>query len=99
MVIVLGSVTIKDDALDQALAISQEHVSRSRQEAGCISHAVHLDAENQSRLVFVEQWQDMDALQQHFRVPESGEFVQALSRFATSEPQMKIFNASEIQRH
>lgn len=99
MVIVLGSITIKNEHLAEALKISQTHVDRSRQEPGCLSHGVHVDAEDDSRLVFVEQWRDMEALQQHFRVPESGEFVKALAQFATSEPQMKIFNASEIQRH
>lgn len=99
MVIVLGSVTIKKEHRDEALQISQAHVERSRMEPGCLKHGVHLDAEDDCRLVFIEQWSDMEALQQHFRVPESGAFVRDLSQFATSEPEMKIFNASEIQRH
>ena len=37
MIIIIGSVTIRDETIDEALRISQEHVNRSRIEAGCIS--------------------------------------------------------------
>ena len=99
MVIVLGSVEIEEGALEQALAISQSHVDRSRKEPGCISHGVYVDGENPNRLVFIEQWADMDALQQHFRVPESGLFVRDLGKLATSAPQFKIYTADEVPRH
>ncbi|MCG8413059.1 MAG: antibiotic biosynthesis monooxygenase [Pseudomonadales bacterium] len=99
MVIVLGSVEIDENSLEQALELSQAHVNRSRQEPGCLSHGVHIDGEHGNRLVFIEQWQDMDALQQHFRVPESGEFVRELGKYATSDPELKIYNASEVPRH
>ena len=99
MVIVLGSVTIEEQSLERAIELSLEHVTRSREEPGCLSHGVHVDTEDPTRLVFVERWQDMDALQQHFRVPASGEFVNALGQLATSDPKMEIFNASDIPRH
>ena len=99
MVIVLGSVTIEEKSMDRAIELSLEHVKRSRSEPGCLSHGVHVDTEDATRLVFVERWQDMDALQQHFRVPEAGAFVKALSQLATSDPKMEIFMASDIPKH
>ncbi len=99
MVIVLGSVTVREEVLEEALTLAREHVERSRLEPGCISHAVHIDTDNTNHLVFVEQWQDMDALQQHFRVPESASFVEAMGNLATSAPSLKIYTASEVPRH
>ena len=99
MIIVLGSVTVREEALEQAVAISHTHVQRSRGEAGCISHAVHIDGENPNRLKFVEQWQDMASLEKHFQVPESGEFVQAMAKLAIVAPELKIYQANEITRH
>lgn len=99
MVIVIGSVTVREEALEEALTLAQEHVARSRTEPGCISHAVHIDTENTNHLVFLEQWADMDALQQHFRVPESGSFVEAMGKLATAAPSLKIYTASEVPRH
>ena len=68
MILVLGSVVVRDGCLDEALALSQLHTRRSREEPGCIAHAVHLDPENPRRLVYVEKWSDLAALGQHFEV-------------------------------
>jgi quinol monooxygenase YgiN len=99
MVIVIGNVTVREDTLEQALTLARAHVERSRTEPGCISHAVHIDTENPSHLVFLEQWQDMDALQQHFRVPESASFVSALGELALEPPTLKLYTADEVPRH
>jgi len=91
MIIVLGHVDASADTIDAAVAVSLEHVRRSRQEPGCMSHSVHRDVENPLRLVFVERWTDRDALNAHFRVPESGAFVDALTGLAVGDPVMEIF--------
>ena len=57
---------------------------------------MHRDAEDPQRLVFVEKWSDMAALQQHFRVPESGAFVAALAAMALDAPQMEMFDAAPV---
>lgn len=97
MVLVIGSVIVKDGQLQHAIALSQEHVARSRKEPGCKAHAVHQDTENPNRLVFVEQWSDQVALAEHFKVPASRAFVKALSALATTAPSMSIYEAAELR--
>lgn len=97
MIIVLGSITVRDNCIAEAMQLSQEHVARSRAEPGCIAHAVHLDSENPSRLVFVEKWASPADLALHFQVPASNQFVKALSALATSAPNMEVFEASSVQ--
>lgn len=99
MIIVIGSVTVRPEALDDALTLSQAHVERSRAESGCISHGVHIDSEDPNRLIFVERWEDMEHLEQHFQVPESGEFVQRIGALATVAPTMELYQSEAIQRH
>lgn len=96
MIIVTGSVVARQDSLDELLAYSLDHVHRSRTEPGCLAHAVHRDAENPLRLVFVEEWADRDALQAHFSVPASRVFVKALAALAAAPPAMKVFDATPI---
>ena len=98
MIIVLGSVVIQSGRLAEALTLSLQHVARSRLEPGCLAHAVHQDSEDPRRLVFVEQWADQRALFEHFKVPASRAFVQALSALAVEPPSMALFDATEIQR-
>ena len=93
MIIVTGSVRARPDAIDEAVRLSLEHVHRSRTESGCLLHSVHRDVEDPLRLVFLEHWEDRDALDRHFAVPASLEFVNALSALATERPEMQIYVA------
>ena len=96
MIIVLGSIIVDEANIAKALEQSNIHVARSRLEPGCISHAVYQDPEVVGKLVFVEKWQDRESLAQHFQVPESGEFVKAVSELAVEPPSMSIFSAEQI---
>ena len=95
MLIVHGSVTIQKAFIDEAMQLSKTHVARSRAEPGCIEHGVYLDPEVEGRLVFVEKWKDEAALQQHFSVPESIDFVNEIRAIAIDEPAISIFEATE----
>ena len=97
MVLVLGSMVAKEGALPEALRLSQEHVTRSRAEPGCANHAVHIDAENPNRLVFVEEWQDQAALQAHFQVPASRAFGKALAQLASEPPRLAVYEANRVK--
>jgi quinol monooxygenase YgiN len=94
MIVVIGKVTLRPDAVDRALEVSLEHVQRSRTEPGCLLHSVHRDVEDANTLVFLEQWEDDQALQAHFAVPESLAFVTALSELAAKPPSMDLYEAS-----
>jgi quinol monooxygenase YgiN len=96
MIIVTGSVIANAGQRDALLTECVTHSRRSRAERGCISHAVHIDAENPDRLVFLEEWQDMPALLTHFKVPASGAFVANLRAMAAAKPEMKIFEANAV---
>ena len=97
MILVLGSLLAKEAHFNEALALSQEHVARSRLEPGCISHAVHRDVENPMRLVFIEQWRDHEALWAHFKVPASRAFARAVSELSSAPPSISVFQASQVQ--
>ena len=98
MILVTGSVTAREESLNQVLKLSLEHVERSRDEPGCLSHAVHIDCENPLRLVFVEQWADRAALLAHFAVPASREFVRALQPLAATATTLEIFEAARLEK-
>ncbi len=98
MIVVTGSVTAREDFFDEVQKLSLEHVHRSRQEPGCISHAVHVDCEDPLRLVFVEQWADRAALLAHFAVPASRNFVRALQPLAAAATTIEIYDATKLEK-
>jgi quinol monooxygenase YgiN len=97
MILVTGSVLAREGCVERLLAIGLEHVRRSRREPGCIAHAVHVDAENARRLVFVEQWASREALVAHFAVPSTREFVRHAAELAEGAPQLSLYEASPIR--
>jgi quinol monooxygenase YgiN len=97
MIIVTGSILAKAEHVDALVACSLEHVRRSRTEPGCLAHAVHRDAENPLRLVFLEEWADRASLRAHFAVPASRAFVKAVSAFSAEPPTMKVYEAAAVE--
>ncbi|MEY2454449.1 MAG: hypothetical protein QOD92_4023 [Acidimicrobiaceae bacterium] len=97
MIIVTGSVKVQPASLARARELALEHVQRSRTEPGCLLHSVHHDVEDPLRLVFLEHWEDRAALDAHFGVPASGEFVTALAALATEPPSIEIYDAERVR--
>ena len=93
MIIITGAVTARTDTFDELRALCLEHTTRSRLEPGCLSHAVHVDAENPLRLFFFETWLDRAAVATHFAVPESGAFVRAASKLASEQTAIQLYEA------
>ena len=96
MIIVTGSIRARPDALDEVVRLSLEHVHRSRQEPGCLLHAVHHDAEDPNRLVFLEHWADRASLRAHFGVAASQAFVTAVGALASASPTIEIYEAEPV---
>ncbi|MEM1182590.1 MAG: putative quinol monooxygenase [Acidobacteriota bacterium] len=96
MVIVIGHVVARSETVEALLEVSLGHVKRSRGEQGCLEHGVHRDAEHPLRLVFVEKWVDLSALQAHFALESSKDFVRRVATLAAQAPALEIFSADPV---
>ena len=96
MIIVTGSFIAKEGQIETALELSLAHVARSRLEAGCMLHSVHVDAENPNRLVFLEEWDNMALLKSHFKVPESVAFASRVNELAEYVEPLNLFDATRL---
>lgn len=96
MLIVLGEIIALDSHREAILTSSLEHVARSRQEPGCLSHEVSTDPANPNRLLFAERWRDKEALADHFALPASQAFVASLKGRIAAPPELTVYDANEI---
>jgi quinol monooxygenase YgiN len=96
MILITGTVLARPETAAELRRLSLEHVHRSRAEPGCLSHDVHVDAENPLRFVFVERWEDAAAVRAHFAVPESRAFARALGGLAAEPPSMHLYQADTV---
>lgn len=97
MIVVTGTATARPDTIDEMLRVALEHVRRSRQEPGCLSHDVAVDAENALRLMFTERWESAEALKVHFAVPESRAMFRTLQKLAAEPGSMQVYEAVRIR--
>lgn len=95
---ITGSIRARPETLEAIKAASLTHVARSRTEDGCEHHAVHVDAEDPLRLVFVERWRDKAAVRKHFADPHSRAFVEAVGKLAAGATTLEIYEATSIAR-
>ena len=98
MIIITGNVEIREMCLGDALALSLKHCAQSRQEPGCISHDVTSDVGNPCKLFFFQRWTDNAAVQAHFALESSQQFVKNLSALCASAPQMEMFESKKLER-
>jgi quinol monooxygenase YgiN len=96
MIFVMAIAKIQHDCMGEAMALSREHVARSRAEAGCVSHAVFDDPAEPDHLFFVEQWASEEHLTRHFAVPATAEFVDKLIGLAIGRPKYSLFSATPL---
>jgi quinol monooxygenase YgiN len=90
MIVVVGRVSTDPAKRAQLIEVAQKVAAASREDAGCISYRVFEDTEQPNHFVFVEEWADEDALQQHFRTPHIAEFMQAIPGTIVAPPDVKF---------
>ena len=96
MILITGHVIMTPENAKRMMALGAEHSARSRGEAGCLAHHCHVDVEQPDRLVFVEEWADIDAVRTHFAVPASVAFVAEMRALSPQPPVIRIHAAEDV---
>ena len=96
MIIVTGTLHARADSLAEVLALSREHVARSRAEPGCVEHGVAVSDDDPMQLVFFERWADMAALGVHLKLPASRGFGKSVAGLVDRPPTLNIYEANAL---
>jgi len=96
VILITGHVILTHEHRDRMIALGAEHSARSRGEPGCLAHHCHVDVEDAMRLVFVEEWESIDAVRAHFAVPASAAFVAEMRALSPQPPVIRIYAAEDI---
>ncbi|MEM1248989.1 MAG: putative quinol monooxygenase [Acidobacteriota bacterium] len=78
MIVVSGTLEIGEEGRERAMEAARKMAVASRAEEGCISYAFYADLENPSVVRVFEEWQDDQALADHFDTPHMKEFRESL---------------------
>lgn len=97
MIVVTGRVQIPAEHREQFVVLATEMCSASRTEEGCHGYRVYADLEQPEHYVIVEEWEDDDALQLHFRQPHTATFMAGLPGLLGAPPDA-LFHTVEATR-
>lgn len=96
MILITGYVILTPEHRERMIALGAEHSARSRAEPGCFAHNCHVDVENPDRLMFVEEWESIDAVRAHFAVPASAAFAAEMRALSPELLVMRIFAVEDV---
>lgn len=96
MIIITGDVEFLPEHREEGIRLCNEHSVRSRKEPGCISHDCSVDIENGNLVRFIEHWESMEAVQQHFTIPEALAMVEKFQAMKAAPFVIRLFNSEEL---
>lgn len=67
MIFVIATLKTTEKDKNALLEASYSCIAETRKEAGCLSYDLHASVSHQDTVVFVERWQDRQALELHFQ--------------------------------
>ena len=78
MIIVHGVFPIRAEARSKALALMEEMSLLSRKEPGCLTYEFYAALSSETEFLLFQEWESIDALQDHFDTPHMETFLSEL---------------------
>ena len=97
MIIVKGSIPVRPEQQDQALALVHNLAEVSRTERGCMAYEVLLQADAPEVIVLWQQWSSIEALENHFASDHVDAFLDAIPDFIDGEVTSARFEVSSCE--
>ena len=85
MIMIAGKIRLDPAKQEQATRAAVAMTEASRAEPGCVDYAFTWDLLEPGVLRVIEQWQDQDALDLHFKAPPMATFTAAMGDLGVTE--------------
>lgn len=85
MIIVHGTIPLKPESLDEAIALAREMAGATQAEPGCLSYDFYVGVSDPHALLLFQEWETMDALMAHFKTEHMEVFLRELPRLLNGE--------------
>lgn len=94
-IVVSGVFEVSRETLAEALEAAREMAAASRAEPGCISYEFFADLEDSCRMRVFEEWQNQQALDEHFATEHMAHFRRRLSKVDVRSREIKRYVVAE----
>ncbi|TPJ25316.1 putative quinol monooxygenase [Mesorhizobium sp. B2-7-2] len=91
MLLIIGTVRLPSDRLDQAKPAMQRMISASRAEPGCLGYSYAQDVLDAGLIHVSEAWSDRAALEAHFKAAHIAEWRASWAELGIGERKLTLF--------
>jgi quinol monooxygenase YgiN len=93
MVIVAGTLVLKEGALEALRPHMRRMIAASRAEPGCLTYSYGVDVEDDNVIRVFEEWESSEALAAHFETPHLKAWRPALAEIGIAGRDIKAWEA------
>ncbi|KIZ46557.1 MULTISPECIES: putative quinol monooxygenase [Rhodopseudomonas] len=96
MIYVVATLTVKPDKRAEMIAGAKDCIAETRKEAGNIAYDMHESVTDPSRMVFVEQWENAEALEPHRKSDHMRAFGRIAAQCLAAPPKIEIITPEKV---
>jgi quinol monooxygenase YgiN len=95
MITIIAKSVLKDGKVEDFKAITRELIEESRKEDGCLSYNLYQDVKNHKILTFIEEWENLEAIERHNASAHFTRIVPQLSELREGPSEVNLYQLSE----
>ena len=97
MIYVIATVSIKPEMRAEFIAAATACIKETRKEPGNVAYDLHESVTDPSKMVFVEQWKDADALVPHRQAEHFKAFGRIAAKCFSAPLRIEIITPASVQ--
>ena len=97
MLVIIGTIRLPAERLDEARPAMQRMISGSRAEPGCIDYSYAQDVLDAGLIHVTEVWRDKAALDAHFRSPHIADWRASWAALGIGERNLLLYEAGDAK--
>jgi quinol monooxygenase YgiN len=96
MIYVVATLTVKPEARAELIAVAKDCIAATRKEPGNIAYDLHESVTDPARLVFVEQWENAEALEPHRKAEHMKTFGRVAVKCMAAPPKIEVITPQKV---
>ena len=97
MIYVVATLMVKPETRAEFIAAATACIKETRKEAGNIAYDLHESVTDPSKMVFVEQWENAEALVPHRGTEHMKAFGRVVKNCITAPPKIEVITPEKVE--
>jgi len=97
LIYVVATLTIKPETRADMIAAAKACIAETRKEAGNIAYDLHESVTDPAKLVFVEQWENAEALVPHRSAEHMKTFGRVVVKCLAAPPKIEVITPANVE--